>query len=339
MAKLDLIMAHYKYPWETCAKFFDMLDLQRGICFMDFRVILIHDGTDPFPDEKFSERPYRVEQHRISHAGISAVRNAGIHMAQSEWIMFCDCDDMFATVYALRDLLSVLPAPQYDMMWAPFIAEDVAGNGETILHIRGQNVVFIHSKLYRRQYLIDSGLTFDETLDFNEDSAFNAILTAMLDHHRIGEIKTPLPPYIWCYNANSATTTKGNRIKCLWGLYRRNKSVVNAFKKLMPYDRYCGMVARACVDAYYMLNLVELPEELKLMREDFVRFFKVHGKAIWDADADTLRKVKAISKAEHEAGDHQEVLHWGDRADVWKLDESKTVTQWLKEIEREGEGA
>ena len=342
-AKLDIIVTHYQEPWSLGEKMFSILDLQRGVSFDDIRVLLIHDGTEPFPDEYFSERPYRVEQHRIEHGGISAARNAGIRLATAPWIMFCDFDDTFANVYALRDYLTVIPTDKYDMIWAPFYAEDVTKDGRMILHERGQNVVFVHGKLYRRQYLIDTGLTFDTGLEFNEDSCFNAILNTVCDYRRIGAIKAPNVPYVWAFNPNSLTTTQGNRWKALRGLYDRNKKVVECFKReyqsgRLPYDRYCAMVARACVDAYYMLNLKEIPEEVADLRDDFIKFYHEHQGDMWATDADMLRKVKAISKAEHEAGEKEEVDRLGELAVRIPRTEKK-VTQWLREIWNEGETA
>ena len=83
MRLLDIIVTHYNEPWEVVRNFFNMLDLQRGINFDDIRVILIHDGTKAYPDSYFSERPYRVDQHSISHRGIAKVRNYGIKIADA----------------------------------------------------------------------------------------------------------------------------------------------------------------------------------------------------------------------------------------------------------------
>lgn len=334
--KLDIIITHYQEPWELGEKMFQILRLQRGIDFNDIRVILIHDGTEKFPEKKFSGMPYRVEQHVIEHGGISAARNAGIEVATAPWIMFCDFDDTFSNIYALRDYLTIIPDDRFDMVWAPFIAEDQTKDGKFILNLRGLNLVFVHGKAYRRKYLIEQGLTFDETLEFNEDSAFNAIFNTLADHRRIGEIKAPMTPYVWAFNPRSLTTTPGNRYKAMIGLYERNKRVVEVFREKLPHDRFCAMVARACVDAYFMLNLTEIPPELKPIREDFVKFYHENRAAMWETPADMLRKIKAISRAEHETGDREEEQRLGNLA-VLIPHADLTVTQWLDMIWKEGE--
>ena len=102
---LDIIMPHYKEPWDTVKKFFAMLELQRGIDFHSFRVLIVNDGKEnAFPLNQFSSFPYEVLQISITHAGVSAARNAGLLASEAEWVMFCDCDDMFAHPYALLDI-------------------------------------------------------------------------------------------------------------------------------------------------------------------------------------------------------------------------------------------
>ncbi|MBR3108969.1 MAG: glycosyltransferase [Clostridia bacterium] len=252
---LDIIMPHYDEPWEEGKKFFSMLDLQRDADFSQVRVILVQDGPENTLDDfYFSSRPYEVRQILIPHGGVSAARNAGLKVSDAEWVMFCDFDDMFSNVYTLRDILNVL-SPAYDVLWADFFSEDKMADGSMRLHTRGRNLVFIHGKVYRREFLLEHDLWFDTALKFNEDSCFNAIANTIVDYRRTGQIKTLCPPYIWCYREGSATTSPENQGQALLGLYERNKRVCEAFRKRMPYDRYCAMVARTIWDTYYSCNV------------------------------------------------------------------------------------
>lgn len=274
---LEIIMPHYNEPWEDGEKFFDMLDLQRGVDFSQIKVTIVNDGEEyRLPDKYFRHRPYAVKQICIEHGGVSAARNAGIRQSDAKWICFCDFDDMFSNVYALRDVMNVLDTEDYDLLWGDFYAEDKLKDGSMRLHVRGENLVFIHAKFYRRSFLIDNDLWFDTALSFNEDSAFNSVLNTILDYHRMGKIETLTPIYVWSFRENSSTTLPGNRNKALIGLFERNKRVCEAFKERMPYDRYCAMVARTIMDGYYSLNMPEVPEELQEMKEDFVRFYLEH---------------------------------------------------------------
>lgn len=333
---LDIIMTHYDEPWDEGKKFFYMLDLQRGIDFSQIKVILVNDGPEHrFPDKLFAHRPYQVEQICIDHGGVSAARNAGIDHSTAEWLCICDFDDMFADVYALRNVLNVLPNDKYDILWADFYAENKVKGGKLKLFPRGENLVFIHGKFYRRSFLNENNLRFDTSLSFNEDSAFNSIADTIVDYHRTGKIETPAPIYVWTYRENSATTSPENRPKALIGLYERNKRVCEAFKKRLPYKRYCAMVARTIMDSYYALNVKNLPDEMKEMKKDFIEFYWAHKEQYQAVDLKSLREIKAVSRKEYQRGIDEE----SERRDIDRdreiVDESISVTKWLKSLDGE----
>ena len=334
---LDIIMPHYDEPWEIGEKFFAMLDLQRGVDFSQIRVILVNDGEEyRLPDECFEDRPYAVVQICIEHAGVSAARNAGIEYSDAEWLCFCDFDDMFADVYALRDIMNVLPATDYDILWTDIYAENKDRDGELGIYPRGENLVFVHGKLYRRSFLIRNGLRFDTGLSFDEDSAFNGIANVLIDFHRTGKINTKSPTYIWTYRENSATTSPGSRIKALVGLYERNKRVCEVYKMHLPHDRYCAMVARTMIDAYYALNVKDLPAELEDMKRDFIDFYREHKDQFFAVEKKLLREIKEVSRREYRRGVEEETARGNttqQNIDRQIVDESISVTAWLRSLE------
>lgn len=333
MPILDIIVPHYQEPWEVGSKFFQMLDLQRGINFDDIHVIVVQDGEEgTLPDEHFQNRPYTVDYLTIPHGGVSVARNAGLDFARSEWVMFCDFDDTFANVYALRDILNVLPAPGYDMLYMDFVAEDRMKDGSMHYNPRTQNVVFIHGKLWRRQWLISHHLNFDESLTFNEDSAFCTIANTMMDFSHTGKITTSAPAYVWCFSENSTTTTPGNRGKLLVGLYDRNKKVCEIFRQRMPFRQYVAMIARTVWDTYHALNVEDLTPELEAMLEDFKGWYKGHKALYLMADEESMRETGEISRAEHTRGDQEEEERWGIEH-VSKFRENVSLEEWLKGVE------
>ena len=44
--KLDIIVPHYKEPWDVCRYLFSSLELQRGVPFNMVRVIVVNDGSN-----------------------------------------------------------------------------------------------------------------------------------------------------------------------------------------------------------------------------------------------------------------------------------------------------
>lgn len=317
---LDIIVTHYREPWEVGKPLFDMLSLQRGINFGDIRVLLINDGEENhLPDDLFSGYPYTVEQIDIPHGGVSAARNAGMDHATAEWINFCDFDDTYSNCYALRDVMNVLPAKNYDFLWTKLIAEDFTESEDTLVVMPYKSLfVFLHGKYYRRQWLIDNRLRFDTSFTFQEDSLFNAMLLALLDYHKIGQIKTMFPPYIWCRRGNSVTKSDGHEEKGTWAHFRRNCKVCDFYLDHLPEYRLSEMIVRTTYDTYYMITSnQEISFDLKSKIIDgFRELMDKYGKCYRKPSDDILRQIQDVSRSElldkPVDGDYETVTQWKD---------------------------
>ena len=76
--RLDLIVPHYKEPWETCKYLFDSIALQRGIDMDAIKVIVVNDGDCLLDEGNFQNYPYKIEYLVKEHGGVSAARNYGL---------------------------------------------------------------------------------------------------------------------------------------------------------------------------------------------------------------------------------------------------------------------
>jgi glycosyltransferase involved in cell wall biosynthesis len=256
---LDIIVTHWNEPWETGKKFFDMLGCQRGIDFSQFQVILVHDGGRKFPQHYFWQYPYRVTQYTIPHGGVSAARNYGLDMAKDKWVEFCDFDDMYSGAYSLRMILEHMEK-DIDYMWVSFLTE-YEKNGELYVKETGENIVFVHGKYFRREWLIENGIRFPEGIHYSEDSGFCAIVNEMALPDRRGRVKTKFPIYIWCVRKDSVSMKPENVRKNMTGFLDRNFYVVEEFiRRGIPHRL---MVGRMFADAYWAFHqqAVRLPEE------------------------------------------------------------------------------
>jgi len=256
---LDIVVTHYKEPWETGRKFFDMLGCQRGINFADIRVILVHDGTMPFEHEVFSRYPYNVTQYAIPHGGVSAARNCGLAHATDTWIQFCDFDDMYTHAYALKQILSVMDK-DVDYMWTPFHAEYMLDGKLCVKDMDTENAVFIHGKYFRRQWLLDNRITFPVGISYSEDSAFCTIVNELAKPDRRGKITTKSPVYTWVYRPDSVSSDPENMQRNLCGFIERNFYVVEEFRRRGIPNRL--MIGRMFMDAYHAFHQERrFPEE------------------------------------------------------------------------------
>ena len=301
MMLLDIIITHYKEPWDIGKPMFDLLAMQRGVDFGSFRVLLVNDGEEnKLSDELFKDYPYEVKQINIPHAGVSAARNTGIENATSDWIMFCDFDDTFYGLYSLRDILTLLPNNDYDMVHGTLMVEDFIENKKGVLYIspERQDYVFIHGKIYRRAFLIEQNIWFDESLSFQEDSLFNATIIARTSHTRIGRMKTLAPLYVWIRRANSVTNS-GREDEAVYGHFIRNLKATEENRQHREYESYCGMVTRTVYDTFYMINASNASESIKKkMLSEFIPWIRKRLSECWNVKEDTLNKIWDVAKYE-----------------------------------------
>lgn len=296
---LDIVITHYKESWSVGKPLFDLLALQRGVDFGSFRVLLVNDGFEnKLPDNLFANYPYEVKQICIPHKGVSAARNAGLDNSTEDWIMFCDFDDTFYGLYSLRDIITVLPA-DFDMLWGQLLVEDFTKEKEELYITPDvRKFVFIHAKVYRRQFLVESGIRFDEEMPFQEDSLFNATIIARVDHTRIGEIKTHAPLYVWVRRPNSVTNS-GREDEAIFGHFIRNLKVTEENRLHRDHESYCGMVTRTAYDTFYMVLSSEatLPLKSKIL-ELFIPWIRERRDAYGKVPEETMLKIRAISRME-----------------------------------------
>ena len=296
---LDIVITHYKEPWEVCRKQFLMLDMQRRVDWSQIRVTVINDGGHRLPEFKFAELSYPVEQVDIPHGGISAARNAGIDHATGEWIMFCDCDDCFANIYALEDVQNILkPAEEkYDLLWTRCYEEDSVG-GTIFLIQPHKTFVFCHGKVYRRRFLLDQGIRFREDLPMNEDSCFNAMIIARIPNNRVGEIRSHVPVYTWI-RRDGSVTAKPESIDLGAICQTRRNMIITEENRIHRPDEYPGMVTRHGYDVYFMVHGNRISASCKQqILEEFSPWIRERMDVFGKVDEDTLEKIRGISKFE-----------------------------------------
>ena len=257
MAELDIIITHYQEPWAECRKMFEGLRLQRGVPEGAFRVILVQDGPDGQLDLERIARVYPFVEifTEIPHGGVSAARNEGLLIAESPWVMFCDCDDTFYTVNSLFDILCSIrdAGDRADLLYSDFWMEMKGRDGRYHKMLKdGGNKVFIHGKLFRREFLTKNGIRFDEELSYSEDALFVEEVRLRTDASRRAKI---LPVcYVWAFREESLSNYTGGDGTRMEMLYKKRLKTIALHERLgLHYDAVC-CAARMLIDYYFELN-------------------------------------------------------------------------------------
>ena len=288
-----------------------MLSLQRAVDWSKVRITLVHDGTDPFPEENFEGMPFKVNQVTIPHGGIAKARNWCIDHSEAEWIKFCDFDDMFSGVYALQQMIDSLEKGQnYDLLWFELIFDD-HGKVTTRTH---RDPVFVHNKVFRRTFLQEHGIRFQEHLTWCEDSAFMAVIEMEINHQRIGKIVVASPIYIYIVRDGSLCNRPEIRFKNLCSFFDRHCYVAEEFRKRGRYEEYCTMCARTMMDCYY--TLVKAPgitEDKSGLEKRVWEWYEANRSAVLDCKKVHFERVlKAVNRERYDGGaiTGEEFVNW-----------------------------
>ena len=160
----------------------------------DWELLIVDDGSTDDTEEWVSEladQDGRIRYIPLSHHGVSAARNKGIDEAAGDAIVFLDADDELAPSF-LQTMGEMLEKEEADWVacnWsdengvapAVFSEETVLSQAdcqkvrEAVFYGQGQmNLFSACTGMYRLSFLKEHALRFDETVDFGEDTLFNA---------------------------------------------------------------------------------------------------------------------------------------------------------------------
>ena len=322
---LDLIVTHYKEPFSLGKKFFDMVAMQRNIRFSDVSVILVNDGEEnELPAECFEHYPYEVHQISIPHGGVSKARNAGLDHSNADWVMFCDFDDCFMSLFSLHLIFCGMAEDKWDLLRGAFTEETKDDDGVIHLVSHEDDSVFIHGKVMRRQFLLDNGIRFHDKLTIHEDGYFN-VLTYALSKDRKQKIQTSI--YLWAWNDNSVVRkdhAEDYVLSTYDHLMKQRIALTDEFiKRQMPEETMLTVIKTVC-DSYYdfQQHAWRLPRnKSKVERAErwFAAYLKRFAKFYAQANVKQIGDVAAISRAR--------VL-----MQKTMLMESETIKQWLEHI-------
>lgn len=256
MALLDIVITHAHEPCGIGRKMFEMLKVQRGVEEGDCRVILVQDGPDDQLDTARILKQYPFVETLVEQpkGGVSAVRNAGLEESDAEWIMFCDFDDCLYSVDSLYRIIQSLreAGDKADLVYSDFWIEQRTPEGHFTKVLKGWNTVFIHGKVYRRQFLLDHGIRFDEELTYSEDAMFNALVAMEVDASRVAVM--PEVVYMWCFRTESLSNYTGGDGTRNMSLYRKRIKVCEEYEKRGRIYDTRAAAARALLDYYWEMN-------------------------------------------------------------------------------------
>ena len=306
---LDLFITHWTEPWEVGEKAFKILECQRCVDWNEVRITLVHDGTEPFQEEYFEGMPFKVNQVSIPNGGIAAARNWCIDHSEAKWIKWNDFDDSFACVYALRAILNVLGSDDVDLLWFDLLWEE----GDKVRIRRERDPVFVHNKVFRRDFLIDHKIRFQENLTWCEDSAFLAVIEMEIDHKRIGHITNDSMLYLYQVRQGSLCNRPEIKFANLQSFFLRHCYVAEEFLKRGLIEQYNTQCVRVMADSYYTCRKAHINEDRTEHERTVWEWFDKHREPFYRCTPEQFKLVmNAVNNERFDAGEITawEFLNW-----------------------------
>lgn len=286
MPKLSVIIPCFKAR-ETIAKTLHSIAMQSIAD--DIEIIVVNDADNiNYSDilRKFDDLNI-VYVQRDHNGGCGASRNSGIRHATADYITFIDSDDQFTSPITLEIMYNKIKSEKVDMLAGDFESEMRQDNGIAIKKIE-KSPVWCHNKYYRRQFLIDNNLFFNEKLRINEDMEFHQLLIDMG-----GKVAyVPFCGYMWRDNAKSVTHES---------LYKNKKRFVAASaeyirdceKRGMDGEKVVRRILQNLVMVYYYYQIVldDTPENKDDYLAECRGYWKLADKYVANVSDEEITRI------------------------------------------------
>lgn len=261
MPKLSVIIPCYNAR-DTIAKTLHSIAMQSIAD--ETEVIIVDDaGDQSYRDilDNFPDLYIRYISREIN-GGAGAARNSGIRNAETDFCVFIDSDDQLVSPLSLEILYNRIVAEKADVLSSTFESEMRLADGVAIKQIKSMPT-WTHGRIYRKQYLLDNNIFFDERLRINEDCLFHQLLFD--SGAKVAEI--PMVTLMWRDNPKSLMHES---------LYKNKRTFVEAVTYYLEESKRRGLdkekvtlrtLQNLCVMyGYYNIVLDDCPEN----KEDYL---------------------------------------------------------------------
>ena len=317
--KLQILIPHYKETENEVKPLLDSIALQQNVDFSEIGVVICHDGEES-RNLDLPYYPFRIEQIRQEHKGVSAARNACLDHATAEYVMFCDADDMFSNVCGLYIIFREF-SQGFDSLISCFMEETRnPKTGEHVYVNHDMDSTFVHGKVHRRQYLLDNNIRWNDSLTIHEDSYFNILCQNLSQNVKYCQ----MPFYLWKWRDASVCRHDPKYIlKTYRNMLDSNDALIDAFLSRGRQDKAMFYTAFMCFDAYYTMNKPDwINQENKEYRDStearFATWFKKH-EDLWNSVPITDKMVISNQVRSRSINEGMQM-------------EAVTVEGWLKHI-------
>ncbi len=321
--KLQLLITQYTETEDIIKPMLTSIEAQQGVDLKkDIEVVIGNDGSDVKLSKDFlGSFSYPIRYNYYEHSGLPGCRKNLFNDSTADYVMFCDADDMFINNLAFNIIFTFMEKG-FDALVCDFIEEIVDRKlGKSFFPAHKKDRVFVHGKIYRRQYLLDNGIVWHPEIRCHEDSCFNILALRLAKDLKY----CPIPLYLWKWRDH--TICRGDTLyvpKTYVHMIESNEQLIQDFLDRGKVEEAKEQVAILTYGTYYMLNkpIGRDPLNVKyryLTEKRFQEYYRKHKEMLRTIDP---RVEKNIIR-----GTKTRVLGEG------VLLESFTFDAWIRHIE------
>ena len=324
MRKLDFLVPIYNEGPETIKDLLDSIAIQQNVDLKnDVGVIVCCDGgTTRLSEDFISAYSFPIEFHVCEHRGVSATRNSCLDLSQAEYVIFSDCDDLMYNACGLWILFREFSLGEFDGLRSLFIEETRhPKTGEVIYINRENDSTFVHGKVWRREYLIENKIRWNEDLTIHEDSYFNSLALNLSENIK----DCPYPFYLWRWRDDSVCRHDPKyMIKTYRDFIKSNDALVDEYLRRGKNEEAANICAMMVLTSYYTMNKPEWTDQENqeyryLTERRFGEYYRKH-KELWNG-LDKAMKMRISNSV------RTQVIREGMEM------EHETIDGWLAKVE------
>lgn len=287
--------------------------------FEEFELILVDDGSTDrsgiICDKYASNNKVKVI-HKIN-GGICSARNAGIKIANGEYIGFCDNDDLFLPGL-IKDNYNL--AKQYDADVVRFFRiHRIVDNGRIIKenHIINKQFLVLHREefiqnydyirksssgiwtgLYKNKIIKEENIYFNEKLKFgHEDALFNILFYEFTNTI----VVNPKEYYIWLQRGEHSTSRKFD-INQIYSIDKCLEKEIDVISKMKLKSKHPGAWEEILAHTYihdYLYTLIN--KNCNFSYRQKISLLKTIRKKAVFSDKDKKNAMKNLKKKDIKA--------------------------------------
>lgn len=243
--KLDIIIPQYNETEEEVRPLLSSIANQVGVSKDLIKVTIVNDHSQWKLSNSFLNS-FGLDITYLEtpeNGGAGMARQCGIDNTSNPLIMFCDADDRLFDCAALLNLYNAIrvnnikSGRQVNIITSSFYEEHISPDGKAYDLIKHEKptMIWMHGKIFRRQFLIDNNIRFHPTLRTFEDTFFGKMVA--LSSSTEEQIHCNYYTYLWVRNPKSITSNWNHDKKDY--LYWRNDDYITCNRDLIKglYER------------------------------------------------------------------------------------------------------